>query len=250
MQTINPPAISSLSSQALNDAFDLKTLKERLLKQTQPGVPLKVLALGDSLVYGFGDPMRGGWVEQLRRQWMAPDSPGHVMYNLGIRGDGVQQVGQRLDAEFHCRGELRHRVPDVIILSVGTNDSARLGRLTGKLFTPIELFEETLGSLLDHAQTLCPVLFVGMPPVDETCMPFAGCMYYNHGDQRHYKELTQQACQSRNIPYLDIFDLWVSRGEAWWRSRLCDDGIHPNSEGYQAILQDVSHWQAFQSLLT
>ena len=125
MQTINPPAIPSLSSQELNGSFDLETLRERLLQQRQPGVPLKVLALGDSLVYGFGDPIRGGWVEQLRRQWMAPDSLGHVMYNLGIRGDGVQQVSQRLDAEFHCRGELRHRVPDVIILSVGTNGIVR-----------------------------------------------------------------------------------------------------------------------------
>ena len=249
MQTINPPVLPPLTPKDLDPSFDLAQLQERLLQQRQPGVPLKVLALGDSLVYGFGDPIRGGWVEQLRRQWMAPDSAGHVMYNLGIRGDGVKQVSQRLDAEFHCRGELRHRVPDVIILSVGTNDSARLGRLTGKHFTPIEQFEEALAELLDHAQRLCPVLFVGMPPVDESCMPFAGCMYYNHTDQTSYKGMTQHACQAHNIPYLDIFELWRGRGEDWWRSRLCEDGIHPNSEGYQALLQDVITWPAFQSLL-
>lgn len=50
--------------------------------------PIKIVALGDSLVYGFGDPERGGWVEQLRRWWMLPDSPGHVLYNLSVRGFG------------------------------------------------------------------------------------------------------------------------------------------------------------------
>jgi lysophospholipase L1-like esterase len=49
--------------------------------------PLKIVSLGDSLVYGFGNPEKGGWVEQLRRWWMLPDSSGHVLYNLGVRGD-------------------------------------------------------------------------------------------------------------------------------------------------------------------
>ena len=215
----------------------------------RPGVPLRIIALGDSLVYGFGDPTGGGWVERMRRQWMTPDSPAHAMYNLGIRGDGVKQVARRLDAEFHCRGELRHRVPDIIILSVGTNDSARLGRSTGKLFTPFDQFQHDLAELLDHAQNLCPVVFVGMPPVDEACMPFAGCMYYNHLDQQAYKEATKQACQLRHIPYLDIFDLWMSRGDLWWKMRLCDDGLHPNTDGYQSLLQDVMSWSEFNALL-
>lgn len=264
MQTILPPVLPTSPGPSksptstshmpsgellLGKTPDIQCLKDRLLQKRLPGVPLKILALGDSLIYGFGDPIGGGWVEQLRRQWMQPDSAGHVMYNLGIRGDGVQQVSQRLDAEFHCRGELRHRVPDVILLSVGTNDSARLGRLTGKYFTPVDAFEQALAELLDHAQGLCPVMFVGMPPVDEACMPFAGCMYYNHADQILYKTMTQEACQARNIPYLDIFDLWIARGEHWWRSRLCDDGIHPNSDGYRALLEDVTQWDAFQSLL-
>lgn len=57
-----------------------------------PGHPLKLVVLGDSLIYGFGDPEGGGWVERLRRQCMLPESSGHVLYNLGVRGDGVKQV--------------------------------------------------------------------------------------------------------------------------------------------------------------
>ncbi|WP_179198243.1 GDSL-type esterase/lipase family protein [Nostoc sp. T09] len=206
--------------------------------------PLKIIALGDSLVYGFGDPDKGGWVEQLRRQWMLPDSTGHVLYNLGVRGDRTQQVAQRLEVEFRHRGELRNRVPDLIILSVGVNDSARLARPNGRNYTDFALFESQIAELLEQAQQLCPVVFVGMVPVDETKMPFLDCFYYNHADQYRYKEATRIACNKRRIPYLDIFDQWIERGELWRCKRISDDGLHPNTIGYQALLEDVINWEA------
>ncbi|MBE9205478.1 G-D-S-L family lipolytic protein [Nostoc sp. LEGE 06077] len=205
---------------------------------------LKIVALGDSIVYGFGDPEHGGWVEQLRRWWMLPSSAGHVLYNLGVRGDRTQQVAQRLEVEFRHRGELRNRVPDLIILSVGLNDSARLGRPNGKNYTDFATFEADIAHLLDLAQQLCPVLFVGMTPVDETKMPFLDCFYFNHSDQYRYKEATRLACNQRQIPYLDIFDQWMGRGETWLHQRMNTDGLHPNTLGYQALLDDVLKWDA------
>jgi lysophospholipase L1-like esterase len=206
--------------------------------------PLKIVALGDSLVYGFGDPEGGGWVERLRRSWMSPDSAGHIVYNLGVRGDRTQQVAQRLEIEFRHRGELRNRVPDLIILSVGVNDSARLARPDGRNYTDFAVFESEIACLLEQAQQLCPVLFVGMVPVDETKMPFLDCLYYNHADQYRYKETTRIACSKRRIPYLDIFERWMGRGENWRRKRLSQDGLHPNIQGYQALLEDVMNWEA------
>lgn len=210
--------------------------------------PLKLVVLGDSLVYGFGDPEGGGWVERLRRQWMSPNSPGHVLYNLGVRGDGVKQVQERLEHEFRRRGELKNRVPDTIILSVGVNDSARLGRVNGRNFTDFDNFQGELAHLLDQAQRLCRVLFVGMVPVDETKMPFLDCFYYTHADQHRYKEATRLACLRRQIPYLDIFDLWMQRGTDWRSRRLSADGLHPNVVGYQALLEDVLNWDTFRQL--
>lgn len=206
--------------------------------------PLKIVALGDSLVYGFGDPDGGGWVERLRRTWMLPESAGHVIYNLGVRGDRTFQVAKRLEVEFRHRGELRNRVPDIIILSVGVNDSARVGRLDGKNYTNFVNFEEQLTSLLQQAQKLCPVLFVGMVPVNEAKMPFLDCLYYNHEDQYRYKEATRLACRKQGIPYLDIFDKWMQHSEAWRIKRLSSDGLHPNTLGYQTLLQEVTNWEA------
>lgn len=204
---------------------------------------LKIVAVGDSLIYGFGDPAGGGWVERLRRAWLEPGSAEHALYNLGIRGDGVRQVAQRLEGEFRYRGELRNRVPDLMILSVGVNDSARLSRPDGRNYTDFDTFSIEMERLLDQAQQLCPVLFVGMVPVDASKMPFLNCFFYSHADQYRYKEATRQACLERQIPYLDIFDRWLTQGDEWWRSRLSDDGLHPNVLGYQSLLEEVTIWE-------
>ena len=231
MQTILNPNSSFTAS-------NNRVLQEKLHRQQ----PLKVVALGDSLIYGYGDFVGGGWVERLRREWMSPQGAGHVLYNLGVRGDRVNQVAIRLEQEFNCRGELRNHVPDLILLSVGLNDSARLGKPGGKLYTDIDSFRQHIDHLLNVAQNLCPVMFIGMTPVDETKMPFMDCLYYNHLDQYRYKEATLQACQQRNIPYLDLFDLWLSRGTQWIETQLGSDGLHPNVTGYQTLFSDIMTW--------
>lgn len=212
-----------------------------------PDAPLRLVALGDSLVYGYGDREGGGWVERLRRQWMAADS--HVLYNLGVRGDRVEQIRQRLTDEFQRRGELRDRQPDGLILSVGGNDSARLGHWRGRNFTEFGQFETQLAGLLDRAKQFGPVWFVGMTPAEEARMPFADCLYYTRADRERYNGAIATACQARGIPFLDIATLWEQRGDRWWQARLCADGLHPNEAGYRALLQDVMAWGAFAPLL-
>lgn len=236
---------SSFKMQTFASSSDSRISASGITTIIRPAAPqtLRIVALGDSMIYGFGDPEGGGWVERLRRQWMSPESPSHALYNLGVRGDGVKQISQRLESEFRQRGELRHRVPDLMILSVGVNDSARLGRLNGRNFTAFEDFQADIADLLDRAVQLCPVFFVGMTPVNEASMPFAECLHYNHADQYRYKEATRLACIARQIPYLDIFDRWMTKGEIWWQSRLCSDGLHPNTAGYEALLQDVLQWE-------
>ncbi len=209
--------------------------------------PLRVTAFGDSIIYGYGDPVNGGWVEQLRRQWMG-NVAGHVLYNLGVRGDTSAHVNQRLEREFLLRGELRNKIPDLMILSVGVNDSARVAKRNGKSITDYDRFTLEIGNLLDKAQSLCPVIFVGMVPVDESKMPFLDCLHFNHEDQFLYKEFTKSACQMRDIPYLDIFDLWQERGQAWMGDRICADGLHPNTKGYLSLLEDIRNWQPLMQL--
>ncbi len=235
----------------MNKSTDNMQTLPRLVKQPVPKypVPVKVVALGDSLVYGYGDFEGGGWVERLRRQWMQPEGNGPILYNLGVRGDTVKQVSQRLEQEFRLRGELRHQVPDGIILAVGVNDSARLGHANGRQMTPFPEYQAELVSLLTQAQRLGPVWFIGMVPVDEDRMPFLDTFFYSHADQHLYSDFARLACQERQIPYLDIFHLWQQRGPHWCRQQLGPDGLHPNSQGYQSLLADILSWHPLRSWL-
>ena len=213
-----------------------------------PASPLKIIAIGDSLVYGYGDTEAGGWAERLKINLMNGEA-GHVLYNLGIRGDRTEQVQRRLQNEFNHRGEIRNKYPDVIILSVGVNDTPRLGHPQGRNLTNFELFQKQLTQLLQDAKKLAPVFFVGMIPVDEKKMPFLDCLYFNLRDQYHYKEATKQICQQENVPYLDIFDLWLSRGDNWRKQQMSADGLHPNVKGYSNLYQEITHWQELNSLI-
>jgi lysophospholipase L1-like esterase len=236
--------------QTLKPSYDISA---RLNASGDPSHPIKPkqsscrwVVMGDSLVYGFGDPIGGGWVERLRRRWLAPGQDQFVLYNLGVRGDGVRQVELRLEDEFRTRGELRNRVPDLLLLSVGVNDSPRLGRPDGRNFLAIDAFKIELANLVNQAIELCPVLFIGSVPVNEAKMPFLDCLYYNHADQQRYNTVTRQICQERNVPYLDLFERWMARGLDWCHQHLSEDGLHPNSAGYEAMLQDILNWSEIQ----
>ena len=114
-------------------------------------IPRKLIVLGDSGVYGWGDPDEGGWCERLRRHWMGLPS-GPVLYPLGVRGDGLERVAARLEQEVHCRGELRRQLPHGILLAVGLNDSARVGRPDGRHQLDAEGFLFGLQQLLHQAR--------------------------------------------------------------------------------------------------
>ncbi|ESA37640.1 lysophospholipase l1-like esterase [Leptolyngbya sp. Heron Island J] len=217
--------------------------------QSKTAHPKKVVIMGDSLIYGYGDTEGGGWVERLRRQWIDPSQPGPIVYNLGVRGDGVQQVATRLEGEFKLRGELRRRVPDILVLSVGLNDCARLGRPTGRPMTDEITFTRELSGLLEQAKQLCPTFFVGMVPVNETSMPYADVLHFSNIDQAHYNQMIRHACEARQIPYLDLYQQWCSQGQAWCHERLCDDGLHPNVLGYRTLVADISGWQPLMQTL-
>ena len=94
--------------------------------------------IGDSSVYGWGDVEGGGWCERLKKDWLnQKNSP--IIYQLGVRGDGIEKVSYRWEKEWSSRGETRRNKPKGILLSVGLNDTAR-----------IVLVAATLGSLVIH----------------------------------------------------------------------------------------------------
>ena len=54
----------------------------------------KLIIIGDSGVYGWGDLEGGGWSERLRQNWLNLDGA-PIIYSLGVRGDGLEKVAIR-----------------------------------------------------------------------------------------------------------------------------------------------------------
>jgi lysophospholipase L1-like esterase len=208
---------------------------------TATPTPRKLIVLGDSSVYGWGDPEGGGWCERLRRHWMGlPGGP--VLYNLGVRGDGLERLAARLPAEVGSRGELRRQRPQGILISVGLNDTARVGRTDGRHQLAPEAFLYGLQQLLREAVQLAPVLVLGLTPVDEAVMPFAGCLWYQLDTVRMYERLLEEACLEADLPFLPLLEPLLD--DPHWTRLLDADGLHLNADGHARVYERVCRWPA------
>ena len=207
-------------------------------------IPRKLVALGDSGVYGWGDPLEGGWCERLRRHWMElPGGP--VLYNLGVRGDGLERLAARLAGEVGCRGELRRQQPQGILLGIGLNDTARVGRADGRPQLEAEGFLFGLQQLLQQARSIAPVHVIGLTPVDEAAMPYAEVLWYSLADIRRYEGLLEEACLEADVPFLPLLEQLLADPD--WPRWLGSDGLHLNSEGHHQVYQRVRSWPALLS---
>ena len=204
-------------------------------------IPRKLIVLGDSGVVGWGDPEEGGWCERLRRHWMGlPQGP--VLYPLGVRGDSLERVAARLQQEVSCRGELRRQLPQGILLAVGLNDTARVGRPDGRPQLDADGFLFGVKQMLEQAKTLAPVLVLGLTPVDDTVMPYADVLWYQLEQVRHYETLLQEACLEADVPFLPLLEGLLQ--DPQWLQWLSSDGIHLNSDGHRQVYERVRHWPA------
>ncbi|WP_320667901.1 GDSL-type esterase/lipase family protein [Prochlorococcus sp. MIT 1307] len=203
--------------------------------------PKRLLIIGDSGVYGWGDIEEGGWCERLRRKWMnLPGAP--ILYPLGVRGDGLEKVAKRWQNEWECRGELRRQVPDGLLISVGINDTARVGRPDGRPQLSTEAFNFGLMQLLKQVKNQTKVMVMGLTPVDEAVMPFADCLWYSNEAASIYEAQIEAACLELDVPFLPLHRAMLT--ETNWISWIEPDGIHLNTNGHYWVYNKVMNWPA------
>ena len=187
-----------------------------------PSAPRQLTVIGDSGVYGWGDREGGGWCERLRQLDANPGSSRGV--RTGVRGDGLENVAQRWE-QRKARGELRRQTPGGLLLSVGLNDSAKVGRRDGRSLLSADAYrfgvEQLIGAMAPQTQ----VMVLGLTPVDEHPMPFADCLWYDNAAISIYEAQLEEAClepTSFASPPTDATGAWLAwLDRAGWHSPQC-----------------------------
>ena len=204
---------------------------------------LRICFVGDSLVLGTNDHDFQGWPGRIAHREV---QAGHdvSVYNLGIRADTSEMIASR------WRSECEARLPDVhtgaLVFSFGTNDMAVEN---GSIRVPLKKSCAIARKMMSEARAWKPVLWVGLPPVDDGRQPFrAGSVTYDFSSDRSaqlndaYAELAREL----DIPYLDLFTI-LSSDANWLDAFSGEDGVHPLHSGYAQMAERITGWDAWRA---
>ncbi|EEZ76837.1 GDSL-like protein [Neisseria lactamica ATCC 23970] len=173
-----------------------------------------VLALGDSLTFGYGANPDESYPAQLQKL------TGWNVVNGGVSGDTSAQALSRLPA-------LLARKPKLVIVGIGGNDFLRK--------VPEEQTRANIAKIIETVQKEnIPAVLVGVPHIT------LGALFGHLSDHPLYEDLSEEY----GIPLF---------GGAWAEilgdNNLKSDQIHANGKGYRRFaekLSDFLHAQGFR----
>ncbi|HEY9236427.1 MULTISPECIES: GDSL-type esterase/lipase family protein [Phenylobacterium] len=188
---------------------------------------MRLIAFGDSLVAGAGDPDHLGWVGRAVAGRRAI-----TLYNMGVRRETSADIATRWRAEALPR--MADDEPMRIVFSFGANDCHPVGGAP-RLGQAESL--KNAQAMLSAAAVLCPVLLVGPPPMADP-----GVSARLEGLNENLKMLASRL----KVPFIDVFQPLMADG-LWRAEAIAWDGAHPGAGGYQRMADLVSAHPAWRS---
>lgn len=168
----------------------------------------KIVAIGDSLTYGFPYSPRYSWVSLAARQ------TGSQITNQGVCGETTGDMLLRFEQDVVAPA------PDYAVIMGGTNDAFMDA-------SPDEV-AENIADMLELADAAGIVPLIGLPPpvdfpVEEALM-------------EEYRRQMRQLARTRSITTLDFYVAMLGPAGGL-RQGLHDDGVHPNEAGYRVMAE-------------
>lgn len=181
----------------------------------------RYLFFGDSITFGEGDSIKGGWVKRLEIKWKNLDIK---LINKGINGEHLVLFQKRYSQEL-----LEITPQDHLIFNYGTND---LAKFNGNYLVNIKRFEIIYREIIALTLQKNNLISIG------TILPIS-----NHsegiktwyGFTRRNENILKYNAVIRNLAtefQLNLID-WYDDFSMLKDELLSEDGLHPNPEGYQ-----------------
>ena len=182
-----------------------------LIAVTSHAREIKLLALGDSLIAGYGLPKKDGFSDQLEAVLNGGGTRLKVI-NAGVSGDTSAGGLSRIDWALGSN-------PDAILLELGANDSLR-GIDPAVTKMNLQKIKTKLGSIG------VPILLAGM-----VAPPNMGKEY-----GLEFEKVYLELAEVNNV----IFYPFFLEGVAGVPELNQEDGIHPNKEGVLKIVETIA----------
>jgi acyl-CoA thioesterase-1 len=192
---------------------------DRTIAKLLSGEPTLIVALGDSLTYGW--MVSKGYLDFLKEFQRAEYPDGEIrLINRGVPGDTTQGGILRIKNDV-----TRHR-PDCVLVQYGLND-AFVGYSPEKFRSNMEaIVEEIHGHEETEIVIVTSVCLEG--PKDNAFI------------NRFYNELEALALK-HGLPIARVHEYWKQKiaGGVRFESLVQYDNVHPNTEGYRYMAEAV-----------
>ena len=190
---------------------------EKTIARMRAGNSVRIVALGDSLTYGW--MAEKGYIDFLQDRLKAcyPAAAIHFI-NRGIPGDTAEGGLQRLGTEVIDAG------PDLVFVQFGLNDA-----FTG---CPPAQYAATISRIVERLQqeTRAEVLLltsVALADPKEDALA-----------EKYYGMLSQVAAE-RGVPLARVHAWWKEKRGANFEGLLQGDLVHPTANGYRLMAEAI-----------
>ncbi len=197
-----------------------------------------ILCFGDSITFGRGEMPAKSWCGRLKDYFESKD-PYNGVYNLGVPGQTSDELLKRFDSEAEGRARI-HRDSDryLILIAIGTNDCKFDGNLKEPR-TDEKQFRKNIKELISKAKSCkAEVAFIGLPPVDESrTLPYEET-WFKQERVKLFNDIIMESCKENNVLFFDMFGVMSKEDYP----KLLNDGIHPNSAGYDFMFGKIKEF--------
>jgi len=192
-----------------------------------------ICVFGDSLVYGLGDVIEGGWVTRLEKKI---NSNKLKFFNFGIPGDTSRDLLNRISDEIKILN------PDMIIVFIGANDSSYYTKTEETLISQDE-YKKNIQKIFSISKKYTSnIIFLGLPRMDDSITTkWNFKTHFCNKNLSIFDNIIKNFCKENKIKYIPT--------KKAFNKKLLTDGAHPNPKGYHKLMNLIEKEINFKSFI-